>query len=208
MKDFLNAKFNIAKKTKNRVMIVGNFHMKEFNSKLLKKLVFKNKNLTFFLVGPILNNHFKYKLKLDSKRLKDLDTILNQKNVKFFGTLHPLKLIQLYKKVNCFCILYKKRMDNSHKILEFFSTGYPIISNSKFLSFKDIYFTFIYNEHTKKNNLFRLINSKKFRDNKYLYDKRKIVRNKTYDNLINTIITFAKNKNVKLLKKIEIQEVI
>ncbi|MDA7470789.1 hypothetical protein N8937_03230 [Candidatus Pelagibacter ubique] len=206
MKSFLNTTFKI--KTNKIVAISGNFHMKEFNSKLLKKLVIQNKQITFFLVGPLLKKHFRYKLKFNKERVNDLNKIIKNKNVKVCGVLNTLNLIKLYKEINCFCIFYKKIMDNSHKILEFFSTGYPIISNSKFLSFKDKYFTMMSRKHTNKNELYKLIESKNFKENKYLYKKKLLVKEKTYDKLIETVLMFSKHKKLQFIKKIEIREVI
>jgi hypothetical protein len=206
MKNFINTKFK--KKNNKIVAISGNFHMKEFNSKLLKKLVLENKKITFFLIGPIFKHHFKYKLELNKERVDDLEKIIKNDNVKVFGVLHPLNLIKLYKNVSCFCILYKKMMDNSHKINEFFSTGYPIISYSKFMSFKDKYFIMITRKHIKKNGLSNLIESKKFKENKYSYKKKSLVKNKTYEKLIETVIFFSKYKKLQLLKNIKINDVL
>ena len=206
MRNFLNTRFQVNKNEQQIIAISGNFHMKEFNSKLLKKLVNNKKKITFYLIGPILEDHFRYKLKLDKERVKDLNTIIQRKNVKIFGVLHPLKLIKLYKKISCFCILYKKRMDNSHKIFEFFSTGYPIISNSKFLSFKDDYFEMIFHKHTKENELLKLMQSKNFKQNKYSLKRKKLVKNKTYEKLIETVTRFSNKKNLKLFKQIEVEE--
>lgn len=205
MENFLNFKPKSKKKYKNIVAITGNFHMKEFNAKLLKKLVEQNKKVTFYLIGPILKNHFKYILKLNKDRLNLLKKIINKKNVKIFGVKHPLEIIKIYKEVLCFLILYKKNMDNSHKILEFFSTGYPIFSNSKFESFESKYFIALKPNHFKKNGLLNFIESQNFKKNKYFNIKRQLAFKKSYKILINAILEFSKSKKISTIKKIQVK---
>lgn len=112
-----------------KVGYCGNLDIKNLNSDILIKLINKYPHINFYFIGPYSNSGNLYKI------LKD------KPNVIFTGTLYNSELVQ---KINQMDVLlynyindYKSYFgDNSHKVVEYLSTG-KIILGTELLAYKD-----------------------------------------------------------------------
>ena len=201
---FLKVKY-LFKSNKKNIALTGNFFNQDLDIKSLEILIRNNPNLNFHLIGPISKNDFKYKLKLKKSRSLELINIKSYKNVITYGSVPPEKLILIYKSMDAFLILYKKKLyDNSHKILEYFSTGLPVFSSSRFLSIDSKYLIILKKNFFKKQILTNLLKRKKKYINILRFKKKKLTNKRTYGFLVNNVLKCFKNNNYKSLHELHL----
>lgn len=126
--DFINiAHENI----KNKILVSsvykvgysGNLDIGVLNKEILLNIIKQHENITFYLIGPF------------NKNSKFYNSLINCTNVVFTGKLNQNDLINILNKMDLLILNYinDKKMylsDNSHKILEYLSTGKIILSSN------------------------------------------------------------------------------
>jgi len=118
---FIDFKISAPKKNCGNVTYLGNISIPFINREAMLNVIYKNPQIEFRMIGELdLNCAFQ-------KKLKVLD------NVVFYGRLSGKELYKVLKDAGFLLICYKKHalynLDNTHKILEYLSTGNPIISS-------------------------------------------------------------------------------
>lgn len=126
-KDLLPA----SKKSKIKVGYVGNLLISSLDCNTIKKIVNENSQAEFHFIGPYTIDKDQ-NVSLDQKRF--ITFLKEQTNVKLYGTLDTESLSDTILKFDAFFLCYDLSKDsnigqNSHKILEYLSTGKVVISN-------------------------------------------------------------------------------
>ncbi len=130
----INAKMALAnnlkwyKRDKIRVGYAGNIFLKYLDIELLKVLISEY---------PFIEFHFFGSLVFDTKNQVHLSWnvfLKESRNVILHGILHSDDLVLIYEKMDAFLLCYKPdnvnyHGENSHKILEYLSTGKAILSS-------------------------------------------------------------------------------
>jgi hypothetical protein len=117
------------KKDKTNVGYVGNLQMKFIDWKNLIKTVEENATLNFIFIGPHSNSNLGGKIEhAELIKLKSL------KNTHFTGAMDKKSLIEILSFFDVFLLCYDHikfpiEVSNSHKILEYLSTGKVVVSN-------------------------------------------------------------------------------
>lgn len=105
----------------NKVAYSGNLDISVLNKNVLLSIINLHKNITFYLIGPINERSDFYK-KLSS-----------YSNVVLTGKVNQKELNKLLNEMDMLILNYKNdnqyQCDNSHKILEYLSTGKIILSS-------------------------------------------------------------------------------
>jgi len=100
------------------VGMIGNFHNPVVDSLTISKMISRFSHVNFKFFGPYENS--------------DLHAEVGAaKNVFFKGLLQPEEIIRDVPKINIWLICYKPHQfsENSHKLLEYLSTGAPVVSS-------------------------------------------------------------------------------
>lgn len=118
---YKNKNSSASKKKCENVTYMGNISIPFLNREAILNLIHRNPQIEFRMIGELdLKCAFQKKLN-------------NLKNVVFYGRLSGTDLYKVLKGADLLLICYKKHSfynaDNSHKILEYLSTGNPIISS-------------------------------------------------------------------------------
>ena len=113
-----------------KVGYCGNLDIKNLNREILIKLTNKYPQITFYFIGPYFNSGNLY------KNLQD------KPNVIFTGSLYNSELVQKINQMDLLLYNYISDNqsyfgDNSHKILEYLSTG-KIILGTQLLAYKEL----------------------------------------------------------------------
>jgi len=124
---FLDA-FNSNYKPNNQLSFCysGNLTLKGVNIKEIKKVIEKARHIKFHFIGPYSE---------DNEAEKEYISFLkSQSNVKLYGLLTPMQMKEIYVNMDGFILCYDEKKElnggtNSHKILEYLSTGKVIISS-------------------------------------------------------------------------------
>lgn len=112
---------------------VGNILIASLDRAVIKKIIIQNPEISFVFIGSYKKSNLgEYPLTVE-----DVEFVLflkSKKNVILKGSLHPKKVAQEIQKANMFMVLINPQKDtnkgsNSHKILEYLSTGKVIVSN-------------------------------------------------------------------------------
>lgn len=114
---------------KINVGYVGNLQMKLIDWKNMIKTVEENQQLHFIFIGPDSNSNIGGK-----KQFKELDHLKLLSNTSFTGALSKAELIAIMPSIDVFWLCYNNKkypieVSNSHKILEYLSTGKVVVSN-------------------------------------------------------------------------------
>lgn len=194
---------NIAttKKIQN-VGYVGNLLISFINYSVLYDIVTSNPNINFHFWGAfeVKNNNL---LSIaDSNILSGIEKLRKCKNVKFYGLKVQSEILESINNMDAFLMCYDIENDpnegsNSHKILEYLSTGKVIISN-RVLDYKDLSL-FPMLKDTNTNNLVQLfdevVNNVEFYNSEKLqYERINFALSNSYSENINKIVNVLKSK--------------
>lgn len=116
-------------KNKINIAYIGNINIPYIDIKNLKKAIELNPNCDFHFIGPTHGSNLG-----TAKNTTNYDQLELFQNVYFQGVINQEKLVSTAKDFDILisCYDHKKypiRLSNSHKILEYMSTGKVIISN-------------------------------------------------------------------------------
>lgn len=108
---------------------VGNLQMTLIDYENLVKTVLENPILNFVFIGPYKKSNLGGETKFD-----EIDTLKSLQNTYFTGELPKPKLVNILPFFDIFWLCYNNNkfpveVSNSHKILEYLSTGKVVISN-------------------------------------------------------------------------------
>lgn len=114
------------------VYFVGNVLISSLDRKIAKKIITDNNNVSFVFIGAY--NPSNISGLSDSNSIDFISFLKGQKNVILKGVLHPNKLSKELQKADVFLVLINPQKDinkgsNSHKIIEYLSTGKVIVAN-------------------------------------------------------------------------------
>lgn len=190
---FLNFKTKKYKPS-NKITVgyCGNLMLKSIDRDLIINLITNYPDIHFQFIGPY-----------EEDKSLFIKTLKNSNNVTLYGKLLPKDIALIYEKIDAFIICYDKtstfeqnrnNSSNSHKILEYLSTGKVVISTH-------------INAYTN-NNLLEMINEDS--NEKYLELFNEVIYNlSTYnsDEKMNIRMKFAQNNSYQN-KILEIEKVI
>ena len=112
---------------KLKIGYVGNLRISCFAFNVFKEIVTKNPDVEFHLAGPNGNSNIGW----DNTANSSIDNLLSLQNVTHHGVLDKPSLISFMKGMDGFLLCYDDdpiRISNSHKILEYLSTGKVVFS--------------------------------------------------------------------------------
>lgn len=118
-----------------RLGYVGNLMMGALDREVLKQVITANETAEFHLIGPYTysNNNIADERHHDKEYADFLAFLKMQDNVKLYGPRKPRDIARLIDKFDMFLLCYQEtpsyRADNSHKVLEYLSTGKVVVSN-------------------------------------------------------------------------------
>lgn len=140
-------------KSKISVGYAGNLFNLFLDREILKNIIKDNSNVEFYFFG---STHFKSEDKTDKDWLEFLTTA---ENVQLKGKFKPKELCENLNNMDALILAYKPdnifyHSDNTHKMLEYLSTGLPIFST--YISIYSNY-DFIYMSPENNNNELKYI---------------------------------------------------
>lgn len=124
----VHSKPDFIKVDKINVGYVGNLQMKFIDWENLINTVRENSDVNFVFIGPYQSSN------LGSNQQTELHELMSYSNTVFTGEMNKNKLTESLSFLDSFwlCYDYKKypiEVSNSHKILEYLSTGKVVVSN-------------------------------------------------------------------------------
>ena len=124
-----NHEFSFIQKDKINIGYIGNIQSKFLDWKVLKNIIRESPEVNFVIIGPYEASN----LGGDNKN-KDIHFLKSQENVTLTGSKPTKELIKILPNFDAFLICYdtdnyRKEVSNSHKLLEYCSTGKVIVSN-------------------------------------------------------------------------------
>ena len=190
---FLKNEYNPPKPTHNPINVgyCGNLNVESLDRKLILTLVEKNPSISFHFIGPNSPN--------DSS-VDFINQLKSSVNVTFYGKLSPEEISKIYIDIDAFILCYDKNStfsqnrnasSNSHKLLEYISTGKVVISTnmSSYQSNEGIIEMLEDSSNENYLKLFnQVINNLSFYNSKEKYNKRfKFAEQNSYKNRIKEI---------------------
>lgn len=120
---------NYIKSDTINVGYVGNLQMKLIDYENLLKTVRENPTIQFVFIGPDKKSNLG-----GTTKFNELDTLKSFQNTYFTGELSKNELIKILPFFDVFWLCYNNKkypieVSNSHKILEYLSTGKVVVSN-------------------------------------------------------------------------------
>ena len=119
--------------TSPQVCYIGNLFIENLNRSLLKQLIQGYRNHTFHFIGAFKREDSNVSGWINEESLDFVEFLMNQPNVTCHGVVASESIPERIKKMDVFLVCYKQsvenRISNSHKILEYLSTGKAIISS-------------------------------------------------------------------------------
>ncbi len=118
-----------------KIGYVGNLMLSYLNIQVLTKIITKHIYLEFHFFGAYLLEENNVQDTCDEERISKINLLSKLPNVKLHGVLESSKLVDELFKLDAFLMCYDIKNDpnngsNSHKILEYLSTGKVIIANT------------------------------------------------------------------------------
>lgn len=130
---FINTEIKINKKRNNKTAyFVGNVLLTSLDREITKRIIFENQDINFVFVGAYKTSNISG---ISTEDIFSFVSFLkNQKNVNLKGALHPSKISEEIQNADVLLVLIDPKKDinkgsNSHKILEYLSTGKVIVAN-------------------------------------------------------------------------------
>jgi glycosyltransferase involved in cell wall biosynthesis len=123
---------------------IGNLQIPYLNKRLLEDVILAKPDIDFHFIGPFQSGHSSLS---DGKQVSDqfVDFLKSQANVILHGPVGSSELPELMQNLDGFLICYSGNipgydLSNTHKMLEYLSTGKPIISTpiQAYLDHQDI----------------------------------------------------------------------
>jgi hypothetical protein len=195
--DFLNIPTSSSKKYKGiNVGLSGNFLFGDIDYPVLTQIIDENPTIIFHFFGNISKNS-NVGADTSDETLKNFDNLLSKRNCKFHGVLSKKDLALELNEMDAFLICYNPHKgqssgSNSHKIIEFLSTGKVIISSH--FSFYDKTDIFVMNERNNSNSeLVKIFESvvsdlNKFNDEQKVQQRKSFAMNNLYQKNIIKIL--------------------
>lgn len=120
-------------KTAISAYFVGNLLIDSLDRKILKKLIKENKNVHFFLIGSYSLSQSNLGA-ANNEAIEYINVLKQFKNISLLGPLSPENVAKEIQNADVLLVFIDPQKDynkgsNSHKILEYLSTGKVIISN-------------------------------------------------------------------------------
>lgn len=117
---------------KKTVYFIGNLLLTSLDRPVTKKIILENKDVNFVFIGSYKPSNVSGLT--NSEDEKFIHFLRNQKNVLLKGIMHPKNAINEIHKADILLVLIDPQKDinkgsNSHKILEYLSTGKVIVAN-------------------------------------------------------------------------------
>jgi hypothetical protein len=178
---------------------VGNLINSFIDWQSLLKAVKDNKDLNFVFIGPFQKSNISGKLKNEEK-INELKAL---KNVILTGEIESKYLANILIHFDVFwlcydTIKYEKRVSNSHKVIEYLSTGKPVISN-KIRMYDKSKLLIQVDNNTEISQVIKKVSNNLSAYNIEEIKKKKIEYAKmhTYKNNLNTVAKFINQLCVK-----------
>ena len=132
---FLDKNYQYKKlKMPKKIAYVGNLLIGPILDKsVLKKIISSHLNLEFHFYGVYQKEKSNLGSDLSKETLDFIEFLETSKNCILHGAISPKQLSLAYEQMDLFLVIYNYKYDknqcsNSHKIMEYLSTGKPIIS--------------------------------------------------------------------------------
>jgi len=132
---FINTKIKKEqKRVKARAYFVGNVLLASLDRVIAKKIITENNDVTFIFIGAYDYSSNNIGGDTNTDALKFADFLKQSKNVILKGSMHPMYIPQELQNADVLLVLIDPQKDinkgsNSHKILEYLSTGKVIVAN-------------------------------------------------------------------------------
>lgn len=170
-----------------------------FDKSVLEEIISKHPNLLFHFYGAYqtVNNNLGGDLSPETQHF--IDFVSQSKNCVLHGMVTPQQLAEAYRNIDAFLVCYDYRYDknecsNSHKIMEYLSTGKPIISTRISMYDHEALFPML---DTFDNSLFPEFFDQQIKDwetiqNTFLFDKRRnFAKSNSYAKNVEEILEFV-----------------
>jgi glycosyltransferase involved in cell wall biosynthesis len=186
--NILNSENSRDKKDTIVAAYVGNLMIPFICHESILSIVNTNRNIAFHLIGPYSINGEQYHV----NSLDFIRTLSVQSNVHLHGLKSAKEIIEIYKNVDiffyCYCNSENYKGDNSHKLMEFLSTG-KIVVGSPLLEYQNLSLHNVAEPGTPWITLFnRTVNSLKNENARGLQIKRiEFALSHSYDKLVSKI---------------------
>lgn len=114
---------------KINVAYIGNLNIKFIDWENLIKIVSENKNVNFIFIGPYQNSNLG-----GNNNIEQISILKEFTNVILLGSKNKKELVELLPQFDIFLVCYDNKnypieVSNTHKIIEYLSTGKVIVSN-------------------------------------------------------------------------------
>jgi glycosyltransferase involved in cell wall biosynthesis len=129
----IHHEFNTVLKPK-KIVYVGNLLVGPvLDKEVLKKVIIDNEDLAFHFYGAYDSDKNNLGSNLTRETIDFVKFLKERKNCVLYGIVSPQELAEAYKETDAFLVIYNYKYDknecsNSHKIMEYLSTGKPLIS--------------------------------------------------------------------------------
>ncbi|MCB9364243.1 MAG: hypothetical protein H6587_06735 [Flavobacteriales bacterium] len=119
--------------TKTQVGYVGNLFMKNLDRSVLKNLIKSNNDCDFHFFGATNPKESNISAWVSQESVDFIEFLTSQMNVTCHGAIESNQLPEKIDKIDIFLVCYKPDIENiisnSHKVLEYLSTGKTVVSS-------------------------------------------------------------------------------
>ena len=127
-------KISVLKNTKKTAYFVGNILLSSLDRNITKQIISENPNISFVFVGSYNNKTNNLGKTNETDALCFVDFLKKSDNVILKGMIHPKYIPEELQNADVLLVLIDPQKDinkgsNSHKILEYLSTGKVIVAN-------------------------------------------------------------------------------
>ena len=117
---------------KIKVCYIGNLLIENLDRNLIKDIILTYKEVDFFFIGPYSNNDNNIQNEFNQEDNDFISFLKDCSNVTLTGTLSGKEIADKIISFDAFLICYKNsrryKCDNSHKVIEYLSTGKVVVS--------------------------------------------------------------------------------
>ena len=169
----------------------GNILIPHLDREMIIRTIVENRNVTFHFFGVVRDE------KMTDNQRQWILALKSQPNVVLHGVLDTEKLVSKFQQIDIFLLCYNSEgntyhSDNSHKILEYLSTGKVIVSSwIRHYSNLDLFPMCQENVNRDFPNLFRqiLMNLNHYNNKEFTEKRIKYAKENSYKNHIQKIST-------------------